>query len=94
MAEPESGTDFWESVVKSAAEEMRDAIKYLLAQEAPRPLGSERVSEKEQALTYSLMRDNPEALHAFFVEQNASFDSAVKYVRKMRTLLGEDDGSP
>ena len=86
------GTDFWESVVETASQEMADATKFLLKEEAPRPLGSEKVSEEEQLATYALMRDdindpNGDALFDFFTETNMKFETAVKYVERMRKKL-------
>ena len=84
----EDGTKWWETEFQAAAAEFADGLKYLFATEAPRPVGSERGSEKEQALTYSLMKDDPAQLVAFFQEQGASLESAVKYIQRMRKLSG------
>ena len=87
MPKPTDGTSFWEQVYKISSEEFADMGKFLIASEAPRPFGSEKVDPEEEDLTYSLMRDNPDALHQFFQEQGASFESAVKYVARMRKRL-------
>ena len=89
-----SGTSFWESIAQTASQEFADMSRHLLATEAPRPFGSEKVSLKEQALTYSLMRDNPDALHQFFTEQGATVESAAKYVKKMNDYLAKGGGAP
>ena len=93
MAKATDGTSFWESVVSTASEEMADAMKYLLKEEAPRPFGSEEVSEEEQTATYAMMRDdvndpNGDALFDFFTENNFKFETAVKFVERMRKRLG------
>lgn len=90
MAKPEDGTAEWEDAFKGAAQDFADGLKYLFATEAPRPLGSEKVSLEEQKLTYSLMKDDPAQLHAFFQEQGASVESAVAHMRHMRKLLNLD----
>ena len=90
---PTDGTGFWEDAIKGAAQDFADGLKYLLQTEAPRPLGSEKVSEEEQALTYSLMRDDPAKLVAFYQEQGASVESAYEHMKRMRKRLGLD-GSP
>jgi len=82
------GTSFWEDVHRISSEEFAEMGKFLMQSEAPRPFGSEKVSEEEQRLTFSLMQDNPDALYQFFKEQGASFESAVKYVQRMRKLSG------
>ena len=82
-------TGFWEDIYTTASEEFAEMSKWLIEREAPRPFGSEKVSDKEQALTYSLMKDNPEALYQFFAEQGASVGSAVKYIERMRKLAGD-----
>ena len=81
---PTDGTGFWETEFQAAAQDFADGLKYLFATEAPRPLGSEKVSEEEQRLTYNLMKNDPAQLHAFFVEQGASVESAVAYIKRMR----------
>ena len=88
MPKATDGTSFWEQVYKISSEEFADMGKFLIASEAPRPFGSEKVSPEEEDLTYSLMREDPEALFNFFAEQGASFESAVKYVQRMRKRLG------
>ena len=82
------GTGFYEEEFKAAAQDFADGLKYLFQQEAPRPLGSEKVSEEEQALTYSLMRQDPAQLVTFFTEQGATVESAARYIKKMRDHLG------
>jgi len=81
-------TSFWEDVYKVSSEEFAAMGKFLIANEAPRPFGSEKVPPEEEDMTYSLMREDPEALFQFFTEQGASFESAVKYVARMRKRLG------
>ena len=90
MKEPQDGTTFWQDEFRVAAQDFADGLKYLFENEAPRPLGSEKVSEKEQALTYSLMMDDPAKLVAFYQEQGANVDSAAKHMRRMRRVLGLD----
>jgi len=85
---PTDGTTFWEQVYKISSEEFADMGKFLIASEAPRPFGSKEVPAEEEDLTYSLMREDPEALYQFFQEQGASFESAVKYVARMNKRLG------
>ena len=89
MPQPTDGTAEWEDAFKGAAQDFADGLKYLFESEAPRPLGSEKVSEEEQRLTYSLMKDDPAQLHAFFTEQGASLESAVAYIKRMRRASGE-----
>ena len=86
----EEGTKYWETEFKAAAQDFADGLKYLFATEAPRPVGSEKVSEREQALTYDLMRQDPAQLVAFYQEQGASVESAAKHMRRMRRHLGLD----
>ena len=81
-------TGYWETEFKTAAQEFADGLKHLFETEAPRPLGSEKVSEEEQALTYDLMRGDPAQLAAFYMEQGASVESAAKHMAKMRKRLG------
>jgi len=88
MPKPTDGTGFYEEEFQAAAQEFADGLKYLLRTEAPRPLGSEKVSDEEQAATYALLRDDPAKLTAFYMEQGASVDSAAKHMRHMRRLLG------
>ena len=82
------GTGFWEDLHATVSEEFAEMSKWLLKTEAPRPFGSEKVSEEEQVATYALMRDDPEALSQFFTENNMKFETAVKWVQKMREKLG------
>ena len=84
----EDGTAEWEDAFKGAAQDFADGLKYLFETEAPRALDSEKVSEKEQALTYSLMRDDPAKLVAFYQEQGANVDSAAAHMKRMRKRLG------
>ena len=88
MAKELDGTAWWETEFQAAAGEFADGLKYLFQAEAPRPLGSEKVPEEEQRLTYSLIKDDPAQLFAFFQEQGASLESAVKYIQKMKKLSG------
>jgi len=87
MPKPTDGTGFYEEEFQAAAQEFADGLKYLLRTEAPRPLGSEKVSDEEQAATYALLRDDPAKLVAFLQEQGASVESAVHYINRMRKLL-------
>jgi len=88
VAKPSDGTSFYEEEFQAAAQDFADGLKYLLRTEAPRPLGSEKVSDEEQALTYDLMRGDPAQLAAFYMEQGASVESAAKHIAKMRKRLG------
>ena len=88
MAKPSDGTGFYEEEFQAAAQEFADGLKYLLRTEAPRPLGSEKVSDEEQAAVYDLMRGDPAQLATFYMEQGASVDSAAKHMKRMRRVLG------
>ena len=88
MAKPTDGTSFYEEEFQAAAQEFADGLKSLLRTEAPRPLGSEKVSDEEQAAVYDLMRGDPAQLVAFYMEQGASVESAAKHIAKMRKRLG------
>ena len=91
MVKPtDDGSSFYEEEFKAAAQEFADGLKHLFETEAPRPLGSEKVSEEEQALTYDLMRQDPAQLVAFYTEQGASVESAAKHMKRMRRHLGLD----
>ena len=76
------GTSFWEDTINILQNEVRDIRQFVIAQEAPRPYGSEVVPLKEQAMAHSLMDGGQ--LYQFLKEQNASLPSAVKYVQRMR----------
>ena len=56
MPKPTDGTSFWEQVYKISSEEFADMGEFLIANESPRPFGSEKVPPKEEDLTYTLMR--------------------------------------
>ena len=88
MPKPTDGTTFWEEVYKISSEEFADMGRFLIQTEAPRPFGSTKIPAEEEDATYALMKDDPTALAQFFEEQGASFESAVKYVARMRKRLG------
>jgi len=75
------GTSFWEDTINILQDEVRDIRQFVIAQESPRPYGSEKVSAEEQRLTHSLM--DGRQLYGFLKQQNASLSSAVKYVQRM-----------
>jgi len=88
MARPKDGSSFWEDIYKVASEEFADMSKWLIENEAPRPFGSEEVSDEEQALAYGLMRHDSDQLADFYIEQGANLGSAAKHMAKMRKHLG------
>lgn len=73
-----------EAELRKAAETVRDVMKEV------RPLGSQRVPEKEQALEFTFWIEQPELFERFLQNQGATVADAIKYADKMMKLLERD----
>ena len=93
MARPDTSiTATFEKVMEEeltkAAETVRTVMKEV------RPLGSQRVPEKEQALEFTFFIEQPELFERFLETNGSTVEDAIKYADKMMSLIkrGEIEG--
>ncbi len=72
-----------EQTVKEAGEYAASLDQAVKDDVLNRPLGSVKVSLEQRKQEYDLMRDNPEHLAQFLVDQKATVEQMVKYAKEM-----------
>ena len=74
-----------EKTVQEAAEyaaSLDDAVKEDILN---RPLGSVKVAPQDRQSEYEMMRDNPEHLAQFFVDNNATVEQMIQHAKNMES---------
>ncbi len=72
-----------EKTVMEAAEYIADLDRAVKDDILNRPLGSVKVSPEQRKQEWELMKDNPEHLAKFLVDNKATVEQAIKYAKEM-----------
>ena len=81
----QDATSQHEKTVQEAAEYAASLDKAVKEDLLNRPLGSVKVSPDQRKQEYTLMRDNPEHLAQFLVDNKATVEQAIKYAKEMES---------
>lgn len=73
----------FEQRVDNAAHKSADRIKNLIRQKYTRQPFSQKVDDEAMGLEYDLMKDDPQMLSQFALDQHGSVESFVKYIETM-----------
>lgn len=72
-----------EKTVKEAAEYAASLDEAVKDDISNRPLGSVKISPSDERAEWELMKDNPQHLAQFFVDNKMTVEQMVQYAKKM-----------
>ena len=81
--EARDATSMHEKTVQEAAEYAASLDKAVKEDLLNRPLGSAKVSPEQRKQEWELMKDNPEHLAQYLVDNKATVEQAIKYAKEM-----------
>ena len=81
--EARDATSMHEKTVREAAEYAADLDVAVKENVQNRDLGSVKVSPQQRQQEFEVMKDNPEHLAQFFVDQKATVEEMVQYLKRM-----------
>ena len=79
----QDATSQHEKTVQEAAEYAASLDKAVKEDVLNRPLGSVKVTPEQRKQEWELMKDNPEHLAQFYVDQKATVEQMIKHAKEM-----------
>jgi hypothetical protein len=76
-----------ERTVQEAAEYGASLDQAVKDEVSNRPLGSVKIPFMDKMAEYKLMRENPEHLAQFFIDQKATVEQMIQYAKEMESKL-------